>query len=240
MKIDMLAIAAHPDDLELSAAGTLLKHKDMGYTTGILDLTRGELGTRGSAELRDKEAKKATEIGNVDVRANVGLPDGFFEKNDENARKIIPYIRKFQPDVVLINAKWDRHPDHARGSELAQKACFLSGLIKIDTLDPETGEKQDRWRPRTMYQYIQDYTSTPDIVVDITDYIDQKMEMIKAYQSQFFDPDSKELPTPLSEESFFDLLLSKDRVMGRFIQADFGEGFHVVRPVGIRDMMKTD
>lgn len=240
MKIDLLAIAAHPDDLELSAAGTILKHKDMGYKVGILDLTEGELGTRGSAEMRKEESRKATQIGNIDVRANVGLPDGFFKVDDDNARKIIPYIRKYKPDVVLINAKWDRHPDHGRASKLAQNACFLSGLVKIETVDPETGEKQDRWRPRTIYQYIQDYTSTPDIVVDITDYVEHKMEMIKAYQSQFFDPDSKELPTPLSGESFFDLLLSKDRVMGRFIQADFGEGFHVVRPVGIRDLMKTD
>ena len=240
MKIDLLAIAAHPDDLELSAAGTMLKHKKMGYKVGVLDLTEGELGTRGSAELRKKEAEKATQIGDIDVRANVGLADGFFQVNDENARAIIPYIRKYRPDIVLINARWDRHPDHAKASQLAQRACFLAGLAKIETVDPETGEEQERWRPRAIYQYIQDYTSTPDIVVDISEHIEQKMEMIKAFQSQFFDPNSKELPTPLSGEDFFDTLLSKDRVMGRFINAEFGEGFHKVRPIGIRDLMKTD
>lgn len=240
MKIDVLAIAAHPDDLELSAAGTMLKHKDLGYKTGVLDLTRGELGTRGTPEIREAEAQKATEIGEIDVRANVGLADGFFQYSDENIRKIIPYIRKFQPEIVLVNAKWDRHPDHARANKLAQDACFYSGLIKIKTMDPETGEEQDRWRPRVIYQYIQDYSSTPDIVVDISPYIERKMEMIKAYRSQFYHADSKELPTPLSGESFFDLLISKDRVMGRYIGAEFGEGFHISRPVGIRDLVKTD
>jgi bacillithiol biosynthesis deacetylase BshB1 len=240
MKIDLLAIAAHPDDLELSAAGTILKHKDLGYKVGVLDLTRGELGTRGTPEIRKKEAQRSSEIGDIDVRANVGLPDGFFQNNEKNIRKIIPYLRKYRPDIVLINAKWDRHPDHARSSQLAKEACFYSGLVKIETTDPETGDPQDRWRPRAMYQYLQDYTSTPDIVVDISDYIDKKMEMIKAFKSQFYDPESKELNTPLSDKSFFDLLLSKDRVMGRFIGADFGEGFHITRPMGVRDLMKTD
>lgn len=237
MKLDILAIGVHPDDIELCAAGTLLRHIDMGYKAGILDLTQGELGTRGTSETRVVEAQKAAQIGGVQMRANVGLADGFFNHDDENARAIIPYIRKYQPDVVLINARWDRHPDHARASRLTQDACFLSGLRRIETLDPLSGEEQKAWRPKTTYQYIQDYTSTPDLVVDISEYFAKKMEMVRAFASQFYDPNSKEPESPISSKDFLDNIDAKDRVMGRFIGATYGEGFHQLRPVGVPDLM---
>ncbi len=238
MKVDMLAIGVHPDDIELCAAGTLLRHIDMGYKVGILDLTQGELGTRGTAETRSLEAQRSAQIGGVQLRANVGLADGFFNHDDQNARAIIPYIRKYRPKVVLINARWDRHPDHARASGLARDACFLSGLRRIDTLDPSNGENQQAWRPNTVYQYIQDYTSTPDLVVDISDYFSKKMEMVRAFASQFYDPNSNEPESPISSKDFLDNIDAKDRVMGRFIGATYGEGFHQIRPVGVPDLMK--
>lgn len=238
IKLDLLAIGVHPDDVELCAAGTVLRHIDLGYTVGILDLTKGELGTRGTPETRMEEAQQSARIGGVSMRANVGLADGFFDHDDENARAIIPYLRKYRPETVLINARWDRHPDHARASRLTQDACFLSGLRRIQTLDPLDGKEQDRWRPKTVYQYIQDYTSTPDLVVDISNYFEKKMEMVKAFASQFYDPNSNEPESPISSKDFLDNIESKDRVMGRFIGATFGEGYHQIRPIGVPDLMK--
>ena len=238
MKLDILGIGVHPDDIELCAAGTLLRHIDLGYTVGILDLTQGELGTRGTAKTRLNEARDSAKIGGIQMRANVGLADGFFEHDHENARAIIPYIRKYQPEVVLLNARWDRHPDHARASGLAKDACFLAGLRRIETVDPLDGQKQESWRPKTMYQYIQDYTSTPDLVVDISDSFEKKMEMIQAFASQFYDPKSKEPSTPISSKNFLENVKSKDRVMGRFIGATYGEGFHQIRPIGVPDLTK--
>lgn len=239
MKLDVLAIGVHPDDIELCAAGTLLKHKTLGYKVGILDLTKGELGTRGTDEIRLQEAQTSAQIAALDYRENVGLPDGFFEHNEQSIRRIVPYIRQTQPEVILINAKWDRHPDHARASQLAHDACFYSGLLKIKTIDPNTLEEQSRWRPSTVYQYIQDYTSTPDLVVDITQQQSQKMEMIRAFKSQFYDPNSSEPSSPISSKDFLDNVIAKDRIMGRFIGATYGEGFHTLRPIGIEDLTRT-
>jgi bacillithiol biosynthesis deacetylase BshB1 len=239
MKLDVLAIGVHPDDIELCAAGTLLRHKALGYKVGILDLTKGELGTRGTDEIRLEEAQASAQIGALDYRENVGLPDGFFEHNEQSIRKIVPYIRQTQPKIILINAKWDRHPDHARASQLAHDACFYSGLLKIKTIDPVTLEEQERWRPSTVYQYIQDYTSTPDLVVDITRHQSQKMDMIRAFKSQFYDPNSSEPSSPISSKDFLDNVIAKDRIMGRFIGATYGEGFHTLRPVGIEDLTHT-
>lgn len=238
-KLDLLAVSVHPDDIELCAAGTLLAHKSLGYRVGILDLTKGELGTRGTDEIRLQEAEESASIGNLDYRGNVGLADGFFEHNESTIRRIIPFLRQLQPDVVLINARWDRHPDHARASKLVHDACFYSGLLKIKTIDPNTLKEQERWRPKTVYQYIQDYTSTPDIVVDISDHQERKMEMIRAFKSQFYDPESNEPSSPISSKDFLDNVIAKDRVMGRFIGATYGEGFHTLRPVGIEDLTHT-
>jgi bacillithiol biosynthesis deacetylase BshB1 len=237
MKLDILGIGVHPDDIELCAAGTLLRHIDLGYRVGILDLTEGELGTRGTAETRLKEAKHAAQVGGISMRANVGLADGFFEHNHESAHAIIPFIRKYQPELVLINARWDRHPDHARASGLTSDACFLAGLRRIETVDPLTGQQQEKWRPKNIYQYIQDYTSTPDIVVDISDCFEKKMKMIKAYKSQFYDPNSKEPESPISSKDFLDNVEAKDRVMGRFIGVTYGEGYHQLRPIGVPNLL---
>ena len=238
MKLDILAVGVHPDDIELCAAGTLLRHIHMGYQVGILDLTKGELGTRGTSEIRMEEAHKSAQIGKISMRANVGLADGFFNHDDEHARAIIPYIRKYRPETVLINARWDRHPDHARASRLTQDACFLSGLRRIHTLDPLNGQEQESWRPKTIYQYIQDYSSTPDLVVDISDFFEDKMQMIKAFSSQFYDPNSEEPESPISSKDFLDNVDAQDRMMGRFINATYGEGFHQVRPIGVPDLLK--
>jgi bacillithiol biosynthesis deacetylase BshB1 len=238
IKLDILAIGVHPDDIELCASGTLLRHIDMGYQVGILDLTQGELGTRGTPETRLEEAYKSAQIGGIQMRANVGLADGFFTHNSRNARAIIPYIRMYQPELVLINARWDRHPDHARASRLAQDACFLSGLRRIQSVDPVDGLKQKSWRPRTVYQYIQDYNSTPDMVVDISEFFEKKMEMIKAFASQFYNPGSNEPESPISSKNFLDNIDAQDRVMGRFIGVTHGEGFHKLRPIGVPDLLK--
>ncbi|MCB9223035.1 MAG: bacillithiol biosynthesis deacetylase BshB1 [Crocinitomicaceae bacterium] len=234
MKLDILAIAAHPDDVELSASGTLIKAKKQGKSIGVLDLTGGELGSRGTIETRKEEASAASAILGLDVRVNLGLEDGFFQNNKESQLKIIEQLRKFKPDVVLINAPYDRHPDHGKGGELAKDACFLSGLSKIQTVID--GQEQDAWRPRAVYHYLQDYFITPDIVIDITHEVDKKIESIKAYKTQFYDPNSTEPKTPISGEDFFEFLKGRWKGYGRLIGADYGEGFKVIRPIGIDDI----
>jgi len=231
MKLDIIAIAAHPDDAELSVAGTLLKEKQAGKRIGIIDLTRGELGSRGTAETREEESANASKIMNLDVRINLGMADGFFEYNKENQIKIIEQLRKYQPDVVLINAVSDRHPDHGKGGRLAKDSCYLSGLSKIIT--EMDGETQANWRPKSVHHYIQDYYMKPDFVVDISDYVDQKLEAIMAYKTQFFNPNSNEPKTPISGEEFIDFLKGRWADYGRYIGAEYGEGFVSTRPVGI-------
>ena len=231
IKIDILAFGAHPDDVELSAAGTLLKEASKGKKIGIIDLTHGELGTRGSAELRTEEAKAAAKVLGLSCRENLGMKDGFFKNDEEHIIPIIRMIRKYRPEIVLANAPRDRHPDHGRGSKLVADACFYSGLRRIET--KEGGEAQDAWRPKALYHYIQDYFEEPDLVVDVTDHVEKKMEAIKAFGSQFYDPKSNEPDSPIAVENFFEFLEGRMTNMGRYILADYGEGFLKSRPIGV-------
>lgn len=234
MKLDILAIGAHPDDVELSCAGTILNHISLHQKVGILDLTRGELGTRGSAELRAKEANHAAQILGVHLRENLTMPDGFFYNSPENQMLLIKKIRAYQPDIVLCNAVYDRHPDHAKGANLVSDACFYSGLIKIET--EEAGKKQQAWRPKFVYHYIQDRYIKPDFIVDISAHIEKKMEAILAFSSQFFDPNSKEPQTPISSKQFIDAIRNRSAEMGRIIGVDYGEGFTYERIAGIQNL----
>jgi len=224
MKIDILAIAAHPDDVELSCSGTLMAHKAQGKAIGVVDLTRGELGTRGTPETRKEEAADALRIMDLDVRENLGMADGFFKNDRVIQLKIIQAIRKFQPDIVLANAIDDRHPDHAKGAKLVYDALFLSGLSKIETLDSD-GKVQEKWRPRLLLNYLQDKWIKPDIIVDISDFWDRKMESILAYGTQFHNPNLDEPETYISSKQFIHLLEARAREMARPCGFEFGEGF---------------
>lgn len=234
MKLDILAIGVHPDDVELSCAGTILKHIELGKTVGILDLTLGELGTRGNATIRTQEAMRAASILGVSVREQLNMADGFFENNETNQRLIIEVIRKYQPELILCNAISDRHPDHGRAAKLTTDACFYSGLLKVETKENTTTQKP--WRPKAVYHYIQDNFIEPDFVIDVTAYNDKKMESIMAYSSQFFDPNSKEPQTPISSKNFIDYINAKARLFGRSINVDFAEGFTVNRYIGVNNL----
>ena len=231
MKLDILAFGAHPDDVELSCGGTLAKEIASGKKVGIIDLTRGELGSRGSAELRDKEASNAKEILGVHVRENLGFADGFFLNDATHQLEIIKILRKYQPEIVLCNAVDDRHIDHPKGSKLVSDASFLSGLLKIETeLD---GVGQDKWRPKQVYHYIQWKIIEPDFVVDVTGYMDVKVAAVKAYGSQFYDPKSNEVETPITSKNFIDSIVYRAQDLGRLIGVDAAEGFTVERYVGV-------
>lgn len=230
-KINLLAFAAHPDDVEISASGTMIKHQKNGLTTGIIDLTKGELGTRGNAETRAKESAISSEILKLTIRENLGLADGYFENNSDNLNAVIKTIRKYQPDMVLINAYDDRHPDHAKGHQLVKQACFLSGLPKIELLD-ENNNSLEAWRPKTIFSYIQDYYLKPDIVIDVTEYWSERMKALMAYQSQFYNPNSNEPETPISSKEFLNHIEGRSTQFGRYIGVTYGEGFNVVRPIG--------
>ena len=234
MKLDLLAIGAHPDDVELSCAGTLAKHKSLGQKIGIIDLTRGELGTRGNAELRAIEAKNASLVLGLDVRENLAMPDGFFSNTKENQLLIIEKIRKYKPEIVLCNAIFDRHPDHAKGSQLVSDACFYSGLIKLETF--ENGLAQQAWRPKFVYHYIQDRHIKPDFIVDISESIETKMKSIFCYSSQFYNPDSPEPNTPISSKQFIDGIRNRCAEWGRIIGVDYGEGFTCERIPGVTNL----
>ena len=234
MKLDILAIGVHPDDVELSCVGTLLRHIDLGYQVGLLDLTLGELGTRGSAEIRTQEAKASAQLMGALVREQLDIEDGFFTHNQENLLKIIHIIRKYQPEIVFANALEDRHPDHGRAAKLIAEACFLSGLMKIET--QEAGEGQQAWRPKNVFHYIQDRALKPDFAVDISDYVEKKFQCIMAFKSQFFDPLSKEPVSPISSQSFLDSVRGKDSVYGRYIGCNYAEGFNVSRVMGVKNI----
>lgn len=231
MQVDILAIGAHPDDVELSAAGTLMKHIAMGKTAAVVDLTQGELGTRGTIFTRYDEAAAAADILGLSARVNLKMEDGFFQHNEENLRKLIEQIRYFRPEIVLMNAVSDRHPDHGKGSKLISDACFLSGLRRIET--SYEGVRQEEYRPKTMYHYIQDRFIKPDFVIDVTEFVDRKIESIKAYRTQFFDPASPEPNTPISGPEFFEFLKGRMSEMGRPIGAQYAEGFTVERFLGV-------
>ncbi|MFC4634237.1 bacillithiol biosynthesis deacetylase BshB1 [Dokdonia ponticola] len=227
MKLDILAIGAHPDDVELGCGATIAKEIARGKKVGILDLTRGELGTRGTAQTRKEEAASAAGILGVSVRENIGLADGFFQNDTESQLKIIEVIRAYQPEMVLCNAIQDRHIDHGKGSKLASDACFLSGLVKIET--KRDGVVQEKWRPKTVYHYIQWENITPDIVVDVSGFIEKKCEAVFAYKTQFFDPNSPDDNTPISSLTFKESINYRARDLGRLIGTDYAEGFTVER-----------
>ncbi|MEY4133675.1 MAG: bacillithiol biosynthesis deacetylase BshB1 [Saprospiraceae bacterium] len=239
MKIDLLAIGVHPDDVELSCSGTLLRHLDRGRSVGLLDLTRGELGTRGTAEIRDREATDAARLMGASFRKNLGMADGFFRNDKEHLLPIIQAIREHRPEIVLANAVKDRHSDHGRAAQLTLDACFYAGLAKIETFG-EDGHPQERWRPRAVYHYIQDYNLPADFVVDITDYMERKIAVVLAFRSQFYLPEADEfsdqLNTPISGKDFLDFLRAKARTYGRSAGFEFAEGFTVARPPGVQDL----
>ncbi len=234
IKLDILAIGVHPDDVELSCAGTLLAAKAQGKKIGVLDLSQGELGTRGSGPLRLIEAEKSAEILGLSCRENLGMKDAFFKNDEEHVRAIVEVIRAYQPNIVLANAIVDRHPDHGRAAKLIADACFYSGLRKIETA--RDGINQEAWRPKAVYHYIQDRFIIPDFVVDCTAHVDQKIEAIKAFSSQFFDPKSDEPSSPIATENFFDYIKGRMADMGRYIEVDYAEGFSFSRPVGLNDL----
>ena len=227
MKLDILAFGAHPDDIELGCSGTLAKEISLGKKVGIIDLTRGELGTRGTAQTRDAEAAEAAKILGVSVRENLNFRDGFFINDEAHQLEIIKMIRKYQPEIVLCNAITDRHIDHGKGSKLVSDACFLSGLSKVET--ELNGEKQTHFRPKLVYHYIQWQNIEPDFVVDISGFMNVKMESVKAYKTQFYDPNSKEPVTPITSKNFLDSVIYRAVDLGRLVGVEHAEGFTVER-----------
>lgn len=234
MKLDILAFGAHPDDVELGCSGTIAKEVALGKKVGIIDLTRGELGTRGSVEIRNSESAKAAEILGVSIRENLDMRDGFFINDEAHQLKVIQMIRKYQPEIVLCNAITDRHIDHGKGSKLVSDACFLSGLVKIET--ESNGEKQQAWRPKVVYHYIQWQNIEPDFVVDISDFIEAKMKSVQAYASQFYDPNSKEPITPIASKNFLDSIKYRAQDMGRLVGVEYAEGFTAERYVAVNSL----
>lgn len=234
MKLDILAFGAHPDDVELGCAATIAKETTLGKKVGIVDLTRGELGTRGTAEIRDIEATKAAQILNVNVRENLKFRDGFFTNDETHQLEVIKLIRKYKPEIVLCNAIDDRHIDHPKGSQLVSDSCFLSGLAKIETY--LNGQKQDAWRPKLVYHYIQWKNITPDFVVDVSGYIHTKIEAIEAYSSQFYDPNSNEPETPITSKNFLESVKYRAQDLGRLIGVEYAEGFTVERCLAVNSL----
>lgn len=231
MKLDLLVLAVHPDDAELGCSGTIIKHITQGKKVGIVDFTKGELGTRGTAETRTEESKNATVIMGIHARENIGIRDGFFKNDEEHQLQVVKIIRKYQPEIILTNALYDRHPDHGRASELANDAIFLSGLRKIETsLD---GVAQQPWRPRLTLQYIQDTYIKPDIIVDISEQMEQKIEAIKAFKTQFDSPNEDEPQTYISTPAFLQSVIARAREMGKNIGAEYGEGFTSRKLLGV-------
>jgi len=234
MKLDILVLAAHPDDAELGCAGTLASHIAKGHKAGIVDFTKGELGTRGTAEDREAEAASSASILGLSVRENLCLEDGFFQNTRESQLAVVQAIRKFQPEIVLTNAIKDRHPDHGRGAQLAYDSCFLSGLIKVETEDQ--GVQQQAWRPKAIYHFLQSEFIEPDFVVDISDYWEVKMKSIMAFKTQFFDSKSKEPETYISKPGFLRMVESRANELGHSIGARYGEGFTISRRPGIKSL----
>lgn len=234
-KVDILAIGVHPDDVELSCAGTLLKQIHSGHTAAVVDLTKGELGTRGSATTRIAEADAAAKIMGITHRMNLGMRDGYFQHNEHNINKIISAIRRFRPKVVLANAVRDRHPDHGRASKLIADACYYSGLAKISTT--YNRQAQEKWRPDAVYHYIQDYSLKPDLIVDVSGFESQKLKAIMAYKTQFFDPNSAEPNTPISSQAFMDILMTRMQEWGRLIGVSHAEAYTCARPIGTSNLL---
>lgn len=234
MKLDILVFGAHPDDVELSCGATIAKEISLGKKVGIVDLTRGELGTRGTAEIRDKEAADAAKILGVDIRENLRFRDGFFVNDETHQLEVIKMIRKYRPDIVICNAVDDRHIDHGKGSKLVSDACFLSGLMKIET--QVDGIAQEAWRPKQVYHYIQWKNLVPDFVVDVTGFIDKKVDSLMAYKSQFYDPNSSEPVTPIATKNFKESILYRAADLGRLIGTEYAEGFTAERYVAVSSL----
>jgi bacillithiol biosynthesis deacetylase BshB1 len=234
IKLDILAFGAHPDDIELGCGATIAKEISLGKSVGMIDLTRGELGTRGSAEIRDTEAENAAKILNVAVRENLSFRDGFFKNNEKHQLEIIRVIRKYKPEIVLCNAIDDRHIDHGKGSKLVSDSCFLSGLLKIET--SLNGTIQEPWRPKVVYHYIQWKNIEPDFVVDISGFLDTKLKAIMAYDSQFYNPNTSEPETPITSKNFLDSVKYRAQDLGRLIGTDYGEGFTVERYLAVNSL----
>lgn len=234
MKLDILAFGAHPDDIELGCSGTIAKEISLGKKVGIIDLTRGELGTRGSVEIRNSEARQAATLLGISVRENLDMRDGFFVNDEEHQLKVIEMIRKYQPEIVLCNAVDDRHIDHGKGSKLVSDACFLSGLRQIKT--EFSGVAQEAWRPKVVYHYIQWKNLEPDFVVDITEFMDIKMDSILAYGSQFYNPDTNEPESPITSKNFLDSVKYRAQDLGRIIGSGYAEGFTVERCLAVNSL----
>lgn len=234
MKLDILVLAVHPDDAELGCSGTILKHIAAGKKVGIVDFTRGELGTRGTAETRDSEAAASAKILGLHARENLKFSDAFFKNDEAHQREVIRVIRKYQPEIIFSNALRDRHPDHGRAGDLANDACFLAGLPKIKTA--QDGVDQEAWRPRLNFQYIQDYYIQPDIIVDITPFMDTKIESIKAFKTQFYNPEEDAPSTYISSPEFFESMIGRAREFGKSIGATYGEGFTSRKLLGIDNL----
>ena len=237
MKLDVLVLAAHPDDAEMSCGGTLALEVALGRKAGVIDFTRGEIGTRGTPETRLREADEAGRILGLSARHNLGFRDGFFKNDEEHQLRLIAYLRRYQPDLVLANAIEDRHPDHGRAAALAVDACFLSGLRQIKTLDPVDGTPQEAWRPKFLYHYIQDRYIQPHVTVDISRHWQTKLASIQAYRSQFFDPNSTEPASYISSKEFIDFLKARWQEFGHAIGAEYGEGFTSYRKVGVGSLL---
>ena len=233
MKVDVLAIGAHPDDVELGCGGTIAKLISEGKKVAILDLTEGELGTRGTNETRAIEAKNAGEILGISARENLKMKDGFLVNSEEYQLRIIKAIRTYQPEIVFCNAVDDRHPDHAKAAKLASDACFLSGLIKIET--EESGKKQEKWRPKQVFHYIQWKNIEPDFVIDISGFLDKKIESCLAYKTQFYDPTSTEPTTPISSKSFLDSITYRAQDLGRLAGVEHAEGFTTEKTLALKN-----
>ena len=236
MKLDLLILAAHPDDAELGCGGTIAKHVKMGHKVGVVDFTRGELGTRGTIETRSSESAEASRILGLSVRENLGLPDGFFKNDKEHQLVVIQAIRRYQPEIVITNATYDRHSDHAKGASLAYDSCFLSGLSKIDTYDDKNGKKQTAWRPKVVYHFIQSLFIEPDFVVDITEHWQTKVDSVLAYKTQFHNPDSSEPQTYISSPEFLRMVESRAIEFGHAIGVKYAEGFTTRRWPGVKDL----
>ena len=234
MKLDVLAFGVHPDDVELSCSGVLLAEKSNGKKTGIIDLTEGELGSRGTVETRYKEAEDAAKILGVDIRENLKLADGFFKNDEEHQRKVIRVIRKYKPEIVICNAPEDRHPDHGRSSKLVSDASFLSGLIKIETTD--NGILQESWRPKYVLHYIQDRYLQPDFVVDISAFFEKKLDAIKAYKTQFHNPGIDGPETYISTPGFLESVIYRYKMFGKMIGVNYAEGFISDKTIGLKNL----
>ena len=234
IKLDILAFGAHPDDVELGCGGTIAKEIANGKKVGIIDLTRGELGTRGDSKTRDKESSDASKILGLEIRENLGFRDGFFINDEIHQLEVIKMIRKYKPEIVLCNAQDDRHIDHPKGAELVSDACFLSGLRKIIT--ELNGSNQSEWRPKNVYHYIQWKNSSPDFLIDISGFIEKKLQAIQAYSSQFFDPNSNEPETLISNKNFISNVINRSADLGRLINVEHAEGFTSKKSIGINHL----